>query len=161
MARLLAVVLAGLSLAGSVSAQQAERAALTESTSKAQSGIGIKPASNPFGLLDLSRINWSHSYSVAFFSGGGRSASVGVWNTTLDYDISTKLHLAINLGVLHSPGALLGQTDSQASFLPGFRLDFRPSDSFLMSISVQQVSGHYLPYSGWRGHRGYGPLTTD
>ena len=152
MIRFIATALVVLLSIGSLAAQQADVASLKESTANARTGLGVNPASNPFSLLDLSRITWSHSYSVAFFSGGGSSGSAGLWNTTMNYDISSRLHLAVNLGVLHSPGALWGNGDSNADFLPGFRLDYQPSKNVLMSISFQKVVG-YSPYYNGRYRR--------
>ena len=160
MKRLLIITFAILVTVGCGSAQQADVASLKDAKAQATPGMGLNPAGTPFSLLDLSRIRWSHSYSVAFFSGGSSSGSVGLWNTQLNYDISSKLHLSLDLGVLHNPGALWGNTESRASFLPGFRLDYRPSDRVLMSLSVQNVVGYYSPYGrGYYG--GIGPLLSD
>jgi len=152
MTRLMTALILVLVLTGTVAAQHSDQASVSDAALRAQSGIGISPAVTPFSLIDLSRINWSHSYSVAFFSGGGTSGSVGVWNTSLDYDISSNLHLALNLGVLHNPGSLWNGNDSKADFLPGFRLDWRPSDNFFMSVSYQDLGGYYSPYDRgfWR-----------
>ena len=161
MARLILNILFVLVLAGTLSAQQADVASLKESTARAQTGIGLTPAGNAFSLLDISRINWSHSYSVAFFSGGGSSGSIGLLSTTMNYEISSKLHLAVNLGLLHNPRALWNRdTDGQASLLPGFRLDYRPSENVMMSLSVQRVAG-YSPYSYSRYGRYYHPLMSN
>ena len=149
-------------VAGSLSAQQADVASLKDAKASTSSGLGLNPASTPFSLLDLSRVRWSNSYSVAFFSGGGSSGSVGLWQTGFDYEISSKLHLAINLGVLHNPGALWNRNENaEASLLPGFRLDYRPSDKVLMSISVQRVAGYYSPYDGRNYYGGIGPLLME
>ncbi|MCX6834304.1 MAG: hypothetical protein NTW07_04090 [candidate division Zixibacteria bacterium] len=161
MKRLFITSLVLLVTVGSLSAQQSDVASLKDSKASSITGLGISPASTPFSLLDLSRVRWSNSYSVAFFSGGGSSGSIGLWNTGLDYDISSKLHLALNLGVLHNPGALWGRSEAQASFLPGFRLDFRPSDKVMMSLSVQQVAGYYSPYDSRSYYRGVGPYLTE
>ena len=148
-------------LAALCSAQQADVASLKESSANSVSGLGISPAKSPFSLIDLSRIKWSNSYSVAFFSGGGSSGSVGLWNTSMDYQISSKLFLAVNVGVLHNPSSLWGRSESNATILPGFRLDYRPSDKFMMSISVQQGVGYYDPYYS-HGYRGWpSPLLTE
>lgn len=117
------------------------------------SGIGVKPAASPWSLLDMSRISWSHSYSVSFFSGGGTSSSVGLLQTSMLYDISDKLKLTVNLGMLHNPSALWNDGDSNARFLPGFRLDFRPSDKVSMTLEVQQVAGYYMTPYGYSGYR--------
>jgi hypothetical protein len=142
----LLIITSAVLLAGACLAQQADVASLKGTSSSSLTGLGVSPASTPFSLIDLSRIKWSHSYSVAFFSGGGTSSSAGLWNTSLDYEISSKLFLSLNMGVLHNPGAIWGRTESNATFLPGFRLDYRPSNNFMMSVSVQQAAGYYDPY---------------
>ena len=161
MKRSLLIITATVLLAGACLAQQADIASLKGSSSSSLTGLGVNPANTPFSLIDLSRIKWSHSYSVAFFSGGGTSGSAGLWNTSLDYEISSKLFLSLNVGVLHNPGAIWGHAESNATFLPGFRLDYRPSNNFMMSVSVQQVAGYYDPYYQ-RSYRGrLNPLLTE
>ncbi len=119
MKRSLIIIFSLLILFGVSSAQQSDVGSLKGSSSNAISGLGVSPAKSPFSLIDLSRIKWSNSYSVAFFSGGGSSGSVGLWNTTMDYQISSKLFLAVNLGVLHNPGAMWNKTESSgARFCP-------------------------------------------
>ncbi len=139
-------------------AQQADVATLKSAT--AASGIGVQPASSPFSLIDLSRIRWSHSYSVSYFSGGNHGSSVGMLTSSMFYPISSKLSLTFNLGVVHNPGALWGNGDTQASLFPGFRLDYRPSDKVFMSLSVQQCPWYYSSYyrPGYRSL--YSPLLT-
>lgn len=149
MLKLLTNTILVLVLACAVSAQQADVASLRESSASAQSGFGVNPAGNPFSLIDLSRISWSHSYSVSFFSGGNSSGSVGLLNTSMDYEISSKLHLSVNLGVMHQPGALWNGDQSGTNFLPGFRLDYRPSKNFHISISAQEYGGYISPYNRW------------
>lgn len=103
--------------------------------------LTMKGAPNPFSLLDLSRIRWSNSYSVSFFSGGGSSGSVGLLNTTMDYEISRSLSLGLNVGILHNTGALWGNGQADATVLPGFRLDYHPSEKFRLMLGIQRVSG--------------------
>lgn len=120
--------------------------------------FGLRPAPTPFSLLDLSRVRWSHSYSVSYFSSGLGSATAGLLNTTMFYDFSPKLSLALNLGLVHDPGALFGNgvRNANSSLLPGFALDYHPSDKFRMSIIYQQVNGGYAPYYG-RSRSWYAP----
>jgi hypothetical protein len=148
MKRSLIILFSLVLLAGMSFAQQADVASMKASSANSLSGLGVSAARTPFSLIDLSRIKWSNSYSVAFFSGGGSSGSVGLWNTTMNYEISSKLFLSINLGVLHNPSAVWSNADANATLLPGFRLDYRPSDNFMMSISMQQGAGYYG--SGYR-----------
>jgi len=122
----------------------------SKSTSPVSAGaaFGIQPADNPFSLLDFSRIRWSHSYSVSFFSGGTSSGTVGLLNTTMFYDISRSLSLTVNLGIEHSGGAIWGDASNKARLLPGFHLNYHPSENFQMSVSFQRLDGLYSPYGG-------------
>lgn len=131
-------------LAGSVSAQSVDDAQI-EDLARSES-MGVRPAVVPFSLIDLSRVKWSHSYSVSFFSGGAYSGSMGLYSTTMFYDISSKLSLALNLGLAHNAGSLWGDGSSEATFLPGFRLDYHPSDKFHMTVGFQRYSGYFVPY---------------
>jgi len=135
---LLAVFL--IAVAGSVSAQMADKAEL-HSISKSPSSV--KPAADLFSLLDLSKVSWSHSYSVSFFSGGAMSGSVGLLNSAMLYEFSPKLSLILNLGVAHS-GGQWGQ-DRNTTLLPGFTLDYHPSDKFRLTFQVQKYDAVLNP----------------
>ena len=139
--RYLLPVLALITLASFASAQMVDNAEL-ENLSKT-SGLSVRPVANPFSLLDLSRISWSNSYSVSFFSGGASSGSVGLLNSTMFYEISSKLSLSLNLGVVHSGGSW-GE-DREATLLPGFSLDYHPSDKFRMTFMVQRYDAVLNP----------------
>lgn len=107
--------------------------------------LGLKPADKPFSLIDLSRIKWSNSYSLSFFSGGGTSGSAGLYTTALFYEFSPSLSLGLKLGVLHNPGSLFNRTAStNASFLPGINLDFHPNENFRVSIGIDSYTGNYF-----------------
>ncbi len=149
----LLIVVALVLFVSGLSAQMVDRAQ-AERINNAP-GLSIRPASNPFSLLDFSRIRWSHSYSVSFFSGGSSSGSVGLLNSTMFYDISKSLSLSINLGVAHSSGSLgEGRT---ATLLPGFTLDYHPSDKFRMTFMVQRYDGVLNPLAG-RSSSWYNPI---
>lgn len=129
-----------LLIAISAQAQLADQAVIEQSSRT--SSIGIKPAATPFSLLDFSRIKWSHSYSVSFFSGGTYSGSMGLLNTSMFYEFSSKLSLALNVGVAHNPGAIWGDANNNATILPGFQLDYHPSKNFNISIGMQTYRGY-------------------
>ena len=105
---------------------------------------------DPFSLLDLSRISWSHSYSVTYFSGGGFSGTAGLFQTQALYELSPKLTLGLNLGIGHT-GNLFSSDERQTTFLPGFTLDYHPSDKFRMTFMFQTYSGYTSPTSGVGG----------
>lgn len=139
-----------LLMAGAVFAQSA--GAPIPSTAPSNS-LGLQGAPNPFSLLDFSRMRWSHSYSISFFSGGGSSGSVGLLNTTMDYELSKSLSLSLNVGVMHNSGALWGDGRNDATILPGFQLDYHPSEKFRLMLGFQRVSGlspYYYNDGSWR-----------
>lgn len=114
----------------------------TSPASISSSSLGLKGAPNPFSLLDISRIRWSHSYSISYFSGGNMSGSAGLLNTNMYYPFSNSLSLSVNIGVLHNSGAIWGDGKNNATILPGFQLDYHPSEKFRMTIGFQKVSGN-------------------
>jgi len=158
MKSLLSILLAAVLLLGSaaaVSGQMADQARLNDFSNN--SSVSVKPAHDLLSLLDLSKISWSHSYSVTFFSGGSMSGSVGLLNETMLYEFSPKLSLSLNLGIAHS-GGQWGQNRS-ATLLPGFTLDYHPSNKFRMTFQVQKYDAVLNPLvsrsSPWYNPVGY------
>ena len=141
--RILPVILV-VAVAATTLAQSSDEARLN--ALKRSNSFGVRPVSSPFSLVDLSRIQWSHSYSISFFSGNGYSGSVGLLRSTMFYELSPKLSLALNLGIAHNAGALWGNGTPSASLLPGFWLDYHPSEKFRMSINVQWYQDAYSPF---------------
>ncbi len=126
----------------SASAQLSDQVAL-DNTTRANA-LGVAPVARTSSLIDLSRLRWSHSYSLAYYS-GSYSGSAGMLNTTMFYDFSRSLSLAVNIGILHNPGAIWGDQKNSAKVLPGFLLDYHPSDKFRLSIGMQTRYGGYHP----------------
>ncbi len=106
-----------------------------------------------FSLLDPSRLSTSHSYSFSYFSGNGRSGSIGMLMNSVEYRISNPLKVTFNLGVLHNPSAFIGRSQSGISpvMIPGFQLQYRPSRNFLFQMNFQSFP---TGYNGWYGHSG-------
>jgi len=138
-------VLVVLALSGSAFGQFVDQADLEQTTRS--NSLGQSPVDRPFSLLDLSRIRWSNSYTISFFSGNGNSGSMGLLNTTMFYEFSRKLSLAVNVGIAHNTGAIWGDGNNSATILPSFMLDYHPSKNFQISIGMQTFNGGYYPYS--------------
>jgi hypothetical protein len=137
-------------LGATASAQLSDQARLQNLTQSR--GFGVKPVANPFSLLDLSRMRWHHSYSISFFSANGYSGSLGMFSSSMVYDVSSKLTVGVNLSLAHDVGSGLRSGDYDASFLPGFWLHFHPSKNVNMSLHVQRSVGWYAPF-GYGGFR--------
>ncbi|MBN1212617.1 MAG: hypothetical protein JXA92_08565 [candidate division Zixibacteria bacterium] len=142
------IVIISLFLSLTAVAQTVDQAILDQARSSVL--LGAQPVNSPFSLLDFSRMKWSHSYSLSYFSGGGYSGSVGVLNTSMFYEFSSKLSLNVNLGIMHNAGAIWGDENNNATLLPGFLLDYHPSNNLSVSIGMQRVSGLYPYYNSGR-----------
>lgn len=146
-----------LAVATGASAQMTDQANL-ETLSQINS-LGARPAESPFSLLDWSRMHWQHSYSVSFVSGGNFSSSVGLWNSRMVYDFSSRLSMGLNLAVAHDISGVSQLGNRTSSVFPGFWLDYHPSQKFRLNLSVQRVPGGYAynPYSRYSWPRYWSP----
>lgn len=147
--RSIATVIMIVFLAAAASAQMADQAALDKLSNDAS--VGLSPGSSPFSLLDFSRIKWSNSYSVSFFSGGYGSGTMGLFQTNMLYEFTPSLSLALNIGIAHSGGVF--STEKDATILPGFTLDYHPSNKFRAILQVQTYQGYLSPY--YQNRSGY------
>ena len=136
----------------SVSAQMVDKA---EIGNMKKDYLGLKPAGKPFSLIDFSKLQWTHSYSISFFSGGGISGSSGLYVGNIFYEFSSKLSLNLKLGIAHNPGSIFDRSKGQnAAFLPGIHLDYHPSPNFTISAGFdtrpQNQYYFYNPYTNYR-----------
>jgi len=117
-----------------------------------------------FSLLDPSRFRIHNSYSLSFLSGSGRSASVGMFMSTIEYQLSRPLSLRVGLGYLHQPLGFLKNVNGpdQGRILPNVSLDYRPSDKFRFSVDFRtvpsSVDGMWYGWGGTSPYRGGGSL---
>ena len=103
------------------------------------------------GLLDLSRIDISHSLSYGFSSSSRwGSGSGGLWNTRATYRISNPLAISVDVGALINPAGGEPFLSTENIFLRGVNLDFRPSKHFQLHIT-------YLKYPANASSPGFGP----
>ena len=107
--------------------------------------------------FDLSKLKFSHSYSLAFSSfGGGNSLTRGLYLNTISYEFSIPLSLSMQWGFTHQPfqtGFNNANLGSQI-FLSGAELRYQPSRNTLLKLQFYQTPRGYLrsPYqrSGYR-----------
>jgi hypothetical protein len=112
------------------------------------------------GILDPSRMHMSHSFSMGYFSGGGQSASRGLYVNTINYKISNPLTLTTHLGYQFQPSgpAEWNPTNNNNQFVGGADLNWRPTNNASFRLSVYRgllPEGSYNAY-GW-GPKGYHP----
>jgi hypothetical protein len=107
---------------------------------------------SPFRLLDPSRLSFHNSYSFSYFSSSAGSANVGVYTSSIGYQIADPLYMQLDLGILHQPGALFSgdgrQLDPQVR--PNLFLRYAPSSKFSLIVDVRTMPmGLYRPGGGW------------
>jgi len=103
-----------------------------------------------FSLFDPSKLSMHQSYSLAYYSGGGASGSIGYYMNSLEYRFSNPLRIRVDIGWIHNPSGLFsgGSSNLQKGiFVPGFSIDWRPSESFNFRLAYRSV-----PFGDYRGY---------
>lgn len=135
------IILVLIMLAGSLFAQDIDVARLRQAA--LDNTFGSRPVSQPFQLIDFSKLQFSHSYSLSFLSGGSTSGSVGNWNTSMFYEFSPKLSLNVDLNMMHTGGNLSNLNDKTTTVLPAFSLDYHPSNNFSITVGYARINPYY------------------
>jgi hypothetical protein len=109
--------------------------------------LGVKSEKSSFSLLDPTRLTLQQSYSFSYFSNSKYSGSLGVYTTTLNYQLSKPLSLTLSLNYLHQPLSVFGRDNIgvKDDILPNFQLHYRPNNSFSLWINVVTFPSAY----GW------------
>ena len=103
-----------------------------------------------FSFFDPSKLTMHHSYSMSYYTGGGRSGSIGYYMNSIEYEFSNPLKIRVDLGYLHSPTNMFsnGSAASQSgAFVPGFSIDWRPSKHFNFRLDYRQIPQSQLGWS--------------
>lgn len=100
--------------------------------------LGVKSEAKNFSLLDPRRLSMQHSYTFSYFSNSKFSGSLGVYSTTLNYQLSKPLSLTLNLNYLHQPISVFRRDNLEIKneILPNFQLRYRPNNNFSLWINV-------------------------
>ena len=107
-------------------------------------GVASTPSSGLLrsGLLDLSRLQISHSLTYASTSSSiyGHESG-GLWVTRFGYRVSNPLQLSMDLGATintSGDGPILSEKNL---FLRGFEMNYRPSNLFQLNIAYRRWPG--------------------
>jgi len=115
-----------------------------------------------WSLFDPSRLKMHQSYTFGYYSGGGRSASIGYYLNSIEYTFANPLTVRFDLGFVHNPGAIVGTSAASRSsaFVPGISVNWRPSSNFNFKLDIRQVpivngNGYYDYYNPgfWEDYR--------
>lgn len=109
------------------------------------------------GLLDLSRIEISHSLSYGFSSSSWGSESGGLWTTRASYRISNPLAVSVDVGALINPAGGEPFLSTENIFLRGVNLDYRPSKHFQLYVAYRNYPANASPaFRAYQDRYGYG-----
>jgi hypothetical protein len=109
-------------------------------------------------LFDPSRLTMHNSYSFSYYSGNGQSGTIGYYMNSIEYAFSGPLKIRLDLGYLHDPTSMFSRGSSGSNFgalVPGFSVDWRPSDQFRFRLDYRQV-----PF-GYYGDQGINPYIQE
>jgi len=105
----------------------------------------LKPA---FSILNPERLSMTQSYTFSYYSGSGRSGSIGMLMNSIEYQVSNPLKITVDLGLLHNPSAFVGQSRNGISpvIVPGLQLQYKPANNLFFQFNFQS-----FPSGCWDG----------
>lgn len=123
------------------------------------SGVLTNPGADfLFGLLDPSKIHMRHSFAMSYGSFGSGGLMLSSYLNTIDYQITEKLFLRTNLGIMTSPYNTYGENFflNKPQFFGGAQLDYKINNN--TSLQLRFDSAPYYYYRPSLGQFGYEPL---
>ncbi len=99
------------------------------------------------GILDPSRLSFSHYFSTSYISSGGEGVMRNLFMETIGYRLSNPLTLTFNVGYMHEPYSTMTSEGPLQSgkFLGSAALTWRPSPNMFLHFEVANYSkpGYY------------------
>ena len=96
-------------------------------------------------IFDPSKFSMQHSFSMSYFSLGGRGVSQGLYLNTMTYQVSSPLLLKLQWGIQNFPYNSLAKNNPAFQggfFLSGAELQYKPSDKLEMRIQFNRMPGN-------------------
>lgn len=109
----------------------------------------VRPASDQWlglSILDPSKFSMSHSFSMSYFSLGGRGISQGMYLNTMRYEIAPPLMLTVQWGIQNYPYNSLAKDHpvfQSGFFLSGAELKYQPTKNIEMRLQYRSMPGLY------------------
>jgi len=110
------------------------------------SGILTAPGADVlFGLIDPSKVNMHHSVSMSYGGMGSNGMALSTYMNVIDYQISEKLSLRTNLGIMTSPYNTYGEGFylNKPRFFGGAQLQYKISKNSGLFLQFQSNPYNY------------------
>ena len=108
------------------------------------SGVLSTPNSNfLLGFLDPSKIHMHHSFSMSYNSFAGQGMMLSTYLNTINFQLTEKLFLQTNLGLMSSPYNTLGENFqlNDPQLFGGAKLEYKFNENSSLQLQVD-----YAPY---------------
>lgn len=117
-----------------------------------------RPVSGDMGGLlglDPSRLHFSHSYTLGYFSVGGQSLAQGLYLNTIEYAFAAPVQVRLQWGIAHSPLQGLGVRSplNSGPFVSAAEIQYRPSRALSLGIQYQALPGYWRYWPVGSEHR--------
>jgi len=113
-------------------------------------------------FFDPSKLTLKQSYSLSYYSGSGRSGSIGYYMNSIEYAVASPLKIRVDIGYLHSPSNMISKNSTglgNGVIIPGVAIDWRPTDNIRFNIDIRQVpaynslNDYRRNYNQWEDYR--------
>ncbi len=112
-----------------------------------------KPAGFLDSLLDPSKFSMSHSYSLSYFTMGGRSFNQGLYLNTMNYQFSDPLFMQVRIGYVHQPFGMMNQSNGENGkvFIQRAMIEYKPTENMKLTIDYQAYPNRMVSpfYNRW------------
>ena len=98
-----------------------------------------------FSIFDPARFNMSHSFSMSYFSVGGKGLSQSLYLNTMSYQLASPLLLKVQWGIQGFPYNSLAKNNpvfQSGLFLSGAELQYKPNDKFEVRLQFNSMPGY-------------------
>jgi len=105
----------------------------------------IQDRSFGLSIFDPSKFNMYHSFSMSFFSMGGKGVSQGLYLNTMTYQLASPLLLKLQWGIQNFPYNSLAKDHpafQNGLFLSGAELQYKPSDKLEMRLQFNRMPAY-------------------
>lgn len=100
--------------------------------------------------FDPAKFHMSHSYSMSYFSLGGKGITQGLYLNTMSYQFSDPLLLKLQLGFAHQPFNAFGNNNTplfnNGFFVSGAELTYKPMNNMTLHFQFNRLPGQSYYY---------------